>query len=163
VRFREETQALLRRDHTLDEIHERVNVYWMSGRFRKNPIRIKPSSIEPGPVRHAELPADLVTRIIRFKNILHEVEPGSLEDALKDFSRDVHPEREVAVWENIANAYARYISIKPGLPHATKQEAFHLLLGFSMGAEGGHNRVLPKADIKELERLYFGGEPAEAA
>ena len=135
----------------------------MFGRFRKNPFRIKPSSIEPGPVRHAKLPADLVTRIIRFKTILHEVEPASLEDTLNDFSRDAHHEREVAVWENIAKAYERYISNRAALPHASKQEAFHLLLGFSMGAEGGHNRVLPKADIKELERLYFGGEPAEAA
>ncbi len=135
----------------------------MFGRFRKNPFTIKPSSIEPGPVRHGKLPADLVTRIIRFKNILHEVEPGSLEDTLSDFSRDVHPEREVAVWENIANAYERYISNRPALPHASKQEAFHVLLGFSMGAEGGRNWVLPKTDSKELERLYFGGELEEAA
>ena len=64
---------------------------------------IKLTELKKGPIRHPVLPEDLFLRIKAFKEILAGVDNMTLDEVIDDFKRDAHPEREIAVWERIAN------------------------------------------------------------
>lgn len=73
--------------------------------------------------------------------------------------RDVNPEAEVVIWENIAAAYQGFIE-KRSLSLDAKKEAFGLLLVRSAGDEqhtlsGATLRLLNRADAEELLHLYI--------
>ena len=80
---------------------------------------------------HEALAGSLVARIKAFKKILHEVEPVPMEKTIDDFLHDMHPEREVAVWEWIAEEYQKKTIGKP-LPAAKKLRIYAKLLDASM-------------------------------
>ena len=94
--------------------------------------RIKLTNLHPNPYPlHEALAGSLIARIRAFKKILHGVEPASIEKTLEDFLRDVHPEREVAVWEWIAEEYQKKTTGKP-LPREKKLLIYGNLLTASM-------------------------------
>ncbi len=68
------------------------------------------SSLVSGPIRHATLPADLLIRIQNIHHVINEVFPRTLSERINDFRHDMHPEREVAVWEKIVSAYLKLTS-----------------------------------------------------
>ena len=113
---------------------------------------IKISDVQPGPIRHASLPPDLIKRIKSFKQILGEVETSTLEKTIKNFQRDQHPEREVAVWERIAAAYRLYVCENPSDNMAIKRDVYRVLLGASMGTQdfGDTIRHLSREQINEV-------------
>jgi hypothetical protein len=51
----------------------------------------KLSDIQPGPIRHAELPPELTERIKAFKAILGDVDPSSLEQDFPRMARNTGP------------------------------------------------------------------------
>lgn len=76
--------------------------------------RIKLTNLHPNPYHfHEALAGSLVARIKAFKKILHEVETAPLQETLDAFLHDMHPEREVAVWEWIAEEYQKKTMGKP--------------------------------------------------
>lgn len=85
-----------------------------------------------GPVRHETLPYFLLERIKRFKQVLAEVEMTTLEEAVDNFSRDAHPEREVEIWERIAGLYKEETDKKPGMTLSERRKLFTLFLRTSM-------------------------------
>ena len=118
---------------------------------------IKFSEVLPGPVQHPSLSIDLIERIKSFKQILAEVETSALENAIKNFQRDQHPEREVAVWERIAAAYHAYLSEKPTENMTIKMDVYRVLLGASMGREHFGNTIshLTREQIKEVISYFL--------
>ena len=54
------------------------------------------------PLRHADLPSDLIDRIRKLQPAFAEVYPLSLKEWLDGFQRDTNPEREVMTWETMA-------------------------------------------------------------
>jgi len=68
---------------------------------------IDPANVEPGPIRHAELPPDLLKRASALEPVFADVYPVTHEKWIEGFRRDAHPEREIAIWEQIAVAYTR--------------------------------------------------------
>ncbi len=95
--------------------------------------RIPLDNIHPGPIRHNKLAKHLVERAKRFHEKLSEVDEDPLEKVVEDFRRDVHPEREVAIWEQIATAYQDIISRHPPLPLAEKKRLYRELISASVG------------------------------
>jgi hypothetical protein len=82
---------------------------------------------QTGPIRHRELPAALIERIRKFEKTFAEIYPVTHEEWLDGFKRDANPEREIALWEHIASAYAQFVSTGDFTTEA-RSEAFGLLL-----------------------------------
>lgn len=116
------------------------------------------SDIQPGPIRHSSLSADLVARIQKFETLVAEVYPQTHEKWLEGFQRDIHPEAEIAIWEAIATAYQKFTE-KRSLSLAAKNEAFGLLLvrssqDTSTTLAGLKLKMLTQAEAEELLGLY---------
>ena len=133
--------------------------FLLSQQFGASPIQsVQPSDLQPAPIRHGTLSAELVARVKRIEPIFAEVYPRSHEEWLDDFKRDLDPEPEVAIWEAIASAYQTF-TMRHTLSLDAKKEALGLLLVRSAADEqntlsGAKLRYLSAAEAQELVRLY---------
>jgi hypothetical protein len=107
---------------------------------------------KPGPIRHQSLGKEQLAQV---RLIYRRIAPyigKSFEEFERDFLRDMHPEREIAVWSRIAAAHAGFLKERPASTNGQRTEACKVLLVLSMGA--------PKPDDVEplfwalLESLY---------
>ena len=115
----------------------------------------KISDLVPGPIRHDELPSELVDRIKIFKEVLGDVEPSSLAATLENFQRDMHPEREVEIWERIARAYHDFITKRIITEPQARSDVFGVLLTIAnCGDDFSHFRSLTAEQIAELMESY---------
>ena len=113
--------------------------------------------MEQGPVRWRALPDDLLKRIKGYKAILSEVELTTLDETIDDFRRDAHPEREIAVWEHIADTYAMFLMHNPTADLAIKHDIFSVLLMASLGvSDWSEIRHLTPDQIRHLVLNYKG-------
>lgn len=94
---------------------------------------VKISELHSGQIRQEVLPVGFIARVLQFKEILKEVETSSLEETVSNFQRDVHPERELLIWEKIAEHYALSVKEHPEWELLEKKELFKMLLGASLG------------------------------
>jgi len=62
----------------------------------------KVSDLKSGPIRHTKLPEGLVNRIVLVHKTFESYLSFSLDETLQNFKRDMHPEREIGVWEKMA-------------------------------------------------------------
>lgn len=72
------------------------------------PREVDPRTLRPGPIRNESLPPELLERI---KNVFDVIGPYinmTLEQFEVGFMRDMHPEREVALWCGITTAWLDY-------------------------------------------------------
>lgn|GEM_PF-2750948 len=73
-----------------------------------NPEPIDPNQIQQGPIRHESLPPELLELIRSVYTLIGPYLNTTLEQFEIGFMRDMHPEREVAIWCSIAGAWAAY-------------------------------------------------------
>ena len=106
---------------------------------------VDPASLKPGP-RHQGLSPKQMERIYKLRNTLAEVEHSSIEKWIDNFKRDANPDKELAIWERIADGYKRYCS-KRLLSIDAKKDVFQLLLLRSMASE---KEVLNHIKLKTL-------------
>ncbi|MEA3188676.1 MAG: hypothetical protein QOD99_2506 [Chthoniobacter sp.] len=89
--------------------------------------RIETEKLKPGPVRHATLTPQQIERLRKLQAALAEVDYSPLEKWIDDFRHDADPDREISVFEAIAQAYQAFCSARPRtLPQ--KQDVIGLLL-----------------------------------
>jgi hypothetical protein len=120
--------------------------------------QVRPSDLQPGPIRHEGLSDTLVARVRKFEPVFAEVYPQTHEQWLEGFQRDADPEPEVTIWESMAVAYQNFTQ-KRQLSLDAKREAFGLLLVRSATSDqqalaGAKLEHLSRADAEELLRLY---------
>lgn len=89
--------------------------------------RIDPKTVKPGPVRHETLTPQQTERLRKLQIALAEVDDTPLAKWIDDFRYDADPDREIAVFEAIAQAYQTFCTARPRTL-AQKQDAFALLL-----------------------------------
>ena len=94
--------------------------------------RVKLSDLKPGPLRHLTLPQDLVTRIKYIHSVLGEHYGATIEHWLEGFQRDMHPEKEVAIWESTARAYEKFTKGRDLSPEACR-EVYVILVSLLAG------------------------------
>ncbi|MGH9755405.1 MAG: hypothetical protein ACREA2_21720 [Blastocatellia bacterium] len=85
-------------------------------------------------------------RIYKLRDTLAEVERSPIERWVDNFKRDVDPDKELTIWERIADGYARHCSRKR-LSLEAKEDVFQLLLLRSMASE---QEVLSHVKLKTL-------------
>jgi hypothetical protein len=96
--------------------------------------RVDTATLKPGPIQHEELSAEQLRRIEHLHELLAEVDPSSLETWTDNFKRDMHPDKEIAVWERIAKAYTNYTSQRK-LSLDAKKDVLQTLLVASMSSD----------------------------
>ena len=112
-----------------------VLALWISTRVgNQTPYRkaIESLPVSAGPIRHEELPRELVSRIVRLQPIFSEVYPISRDEWLDGFQRDLNPEPEVRKWEHMAAAFSEFLASNE-LDERARKEVFSLLLLRSTG------------------------------
>ena len=115
------------------------------------------SDLHAGAVRHPALPGGIIDRIKTFKEILGDADSVSLAKTIDAFTRDAHPEREVAIWEYIARIFRQFLEHNPAANYADcRKEILSVLLGLSMGRKHWNSQHLTQAQIKDLAHAYRG-------
>jgi len=95
---------------------------------------LKASDIQPGPIRHDHISEELDARIRKFGAVFAEVYPITHKEWIDGFQRDAVPENEVAIWEQMASAYSKFLE-STDIDAAARKEAFGLLLVRSSTAD----------------------------
>ena len=99
--------------------------------------------LKPGPVRHGELTPDFTERVRALYRRVGHLMYSSFEQWELGFCRDTHPEREIMVWETIADALEAYLAEDPD---ASIKQTLGQLVSLSMGAK-------PKTEDAKNRRL----------
>jgi len=95
--------------------------------------KIKISDLKISPIRQEVLPKGFIMRVKKMKKILREVETSSLEEAVSNFQRDLCPQKELLIWENIAISYKAISQSNPNLTLKEKRKVFSDILIDSLG------------------------------
>lgn len=97
----------------------------------------------PSSVRHEPFAPELRDRIAQIKAALDEVHPMSLKEWEDGFRQDMHPEREIALWERVAAVYQRFAE-DGSVSSKQRQDYFKVILGCTLS---------PRAAVLEVVRL----------
>jgi len=122
---------------------------------------VKSSELHPQPTAQSSLTTDQAARVRRLQAILADVDDSSLKKWTEDFEKDRDPEREILVWEAIADAYHSYCSAHT-LGIDGKQDVLRVLLVRSETDDEQDVlrrvklRVLTQSEAQEVVRLYKG-------
>lgn len=108
-----------------------------------------------GPIRTPLLPEGFIERVRKFKKILEEVETTTLEHTVLNFQRDNDPEKELRIWEHIADTYQKFINENSNFSLEQKKEALKVILGLSMGIERLNDiKTLNSQQVEDLQKRY---------
>jgi hypothetical protein len=102
------------------------------------PEYVDPSQLRPGPIRHESLPPDLLGLIKAIYDVIGRHIDMTLEQFEIGFMRDMHPEREVALWCGIAKAWLAFHEDYLGnetLPNEDERKLLGALVAISSGVE----------------------------
>jgi hypothetical protein len=107
-------------------------------------------SLESGPIRHEELTPEQIQRLRKIHDTLNEVDPSDFDKMVEDFKRDLHPDREILIWEQIVAAYQSYCSTRR-LTLPAKQDVLRILLARSDMPEEEALKGLPLSVLTVAE------------
>ncbi len=110
---------------------------------------IDPNEIQQGPTLHRDLPGELLARIKAVHETFADVDGTPLEKWIDDFKRDLDPERNISIWEDMQVAYNSYCNDRE-LPLEKRKEVFKIVLMRSM---------MPDEDV--LARLELEHVPVD--
>lgn len=114
--------------------------------------------LEGGPIRHATLPKALIERVEGIAAVFAEVDGRPTSEWVEDFKRDLHPEKEIALWEVMAGAYSLFTHGRT-LSMEAKKETFGVVLQRSMANSQAVMRNLQllhlsRKDAKQILRYF---------
>jgi hypothetical protein len=117
-------------------------------------------TLAPGPIRHETLTPDQMKRLTVLQKTFGDVDPTPLEKWVDDFKRDLHPDREIAIYESMAQAYTEYCGRHPVTPEA-RIEVYRLVLARSGAPDDEVLRAVPlKVLSREQAEEVLRGYPA---
>src|SRR5262249_29156080 len=102
------------------------------------PEYVDPRTLRLGPISHKSLPPDLLGQIRAVYDVIGRHVGMTLEEFEIDFMRDMHPEREVAMWCGIAKAWLAYnedFLENKTLPDEEERRLLGALVAISTGVE----------------------------
>ena len=117
-----------------------------------------PNDLQIGSYRHDELSSDLLRRIRTTTDIFEKIDGISYEQAVDLYRRDVDPEGNVVLWEEMSRAYLLFCKSRCETLDEQK-DVYNLLLVRSMLSaeetlETAELNVLNKKEAKEVVSLY---------
>ena len=115
---------------------------------------VNPSELIPGPIRRESLTDDQVQRARAVYEALQPFVSPAFEQFELNFLRDADPEREIRVWEHIANAFQQYEQAHQPLRESDEATLFRSLLLISLGCP--RPQETPQDYWHELLAIYDG-------
>ena len=122
-----------------------------------DPQYVDPRTLRLGPLRHESLPPDLLGQIRAVYDVIGPYVGMKLEQFEIDFMRDMHPEREVAIWCGIAKAWLAYHEEFLGnetLPNEGERKLLGALVAISTGVEDVSKLNVPVEVGRRLVLCY---------
>jgi TIR domain len=112
------------------------------------------TAFHEGPIRHEKLPADLLRRIRVIHQVFEEVYDIDWDGTVRNFKRDLRPDREVMIWENMAAVYLQLVR-ELTLDAPGRRELCRALLIASSGDHEALDQVdLAHVTTKEIWDAY---------
>lgn len=109
---------------------------------------IDPNSIQPGPIRREVLTEEQMSRIKALQAVFVEVDGQTVDQWVDNFKRDMDPDSELEVWEQMAKAFRSYCDGRI-LSETAKEDVYRVVLMRSMAPQ---NEVLGHVKLIELSR-----------
>lgn len=109
---------------------------------------VDPNTIQPGPIRREALTDEQMARIRALQATFVEVDGMTVEKWVDDFKRDLNPDKELMIWEQMAKAYRAYCNGKQ-LSAEAKKDVYGIVLLRSMAPEP---EVLQRVQLKQLTK-----------
>jgi len=107
------------------------------------------------PLRRAELPPRLASRVENLRSVLADVYPMTREQWLDSLRRDLNPEKEVLWWERVAGCFKAFVA-KRSFSADQKQAVFKIIFGLSSGMReqdlASDLAKLPESEMTDLAR-----------
>jgi hypothetical protein len=124
----------------------------------QNTVVLNPNDVQLGPYRHKELPPALLARIRATTNVFEKVDGTSYERAVDLYKRDLNPEENLVLWEEMAKAYTTFCKSRC-TTDAERMDVYRALLLRSMFEEPEAIRrtdpkVLNPAEVRSVVKLY---------
>jgi hypothetical protein len=113
-----------------------------------HPEHVDPKQLRPGPIRHKTLPPKLLEQVGAIFDVIGPYTGMTLEQFEIGFMRDMHPDREVAVWCCITAAWLAYhekFLSDEMLPDDEERKLLGALIAISTG-------------VKDVSKLNVPGE-----
>lgn len=137
------------------DIHENIyrSLLYKKLLSKRRIKQTKVSNIQPGPLRRTTLPKNLLNRIKAFYYNIGKNFYGSFEGILNGFLRDVHPEREIRIWEIMNATYLEYLERNKPVTAAQRRDVARNILSISMGRLDEDTKLSYK-QLKKLIAIY---------
>jgi len=123
---------------------------------RAKPGKEDPKKLAISPIRHKELPKDLVGRIRLIRAALWGAYSHSMEFWLDGFKRDAHPSREIAWWEHVAACYTEVAKLTQ-LSQEQHKYAYYVIFGLCSGLSedelSKHITAIPKDALEKIRNV----------
>jgi len=123
--------AVVRPD-LLEHLHARIAFQKALEKAERKTV--DPKTLKIAPIRHDELPPDLVGRVRLIRAAVMFSYPQTMEFWLDGFKRDLHPHREIEFWEHVAACYLEFVAINQ-LSGDQHKAAFGYILGKLNGVD----------------------------
>jgi len=91
-------------------------------------VYAKLKDLKPGPRRHRRFDTEILEIIDRIRIAFQDVYPKTLDEWVRGFDRDAHPEKEIALWSHMADVFERAMK---QLPAEFKDDVLVVLLIYS--------------------------------
>jgi len=121
----------------------RANVQGIEG-----DVWIDATTAGQAPLRHPPFPEEIREHFRRFAALFHDVYPITPEQWEDGFRRDTNPEKEIAVWLRIADAFEHFTEGRQ-LFQDQRKDIFDVLLSL---ATNGADHVLQTVSPRTLSR-----------
>lgn len=109
--------------------------------------------IRLGPIRHEQLPPEVIARLQQVRVALGDACPLTEAEWRETFQRDAHPEQELVWWERVADCYVEFTSVR-SFSRSERQAAFNVVFGLFSGLEAeqlaGDLEQLPEEALDDL-------------
>src|SRR6516165_1504604 len=118
---------------------------------------IDPKKLRPGPIRNESLPPELLERIKAVFDVIGPYIGMTLEQFEIGFIRDMHPEREVALWCRITKAWLAYHEDylqNQTQPDEEERKLLGALIAISTGMEDVLKLKVPAEVARRLVQCY---------
>jgi hypothetical protein len=125
--------------------------------FMSEPEHVDPKQLRPGPIRHRSLPPEMLEQIKAVFDVIGPYINMTLEQFEINFMRDMHPEREVAVWFRITKAWLAYhedFLENETLPNEEELKLLGALVAISTGIEDVSKLNVPVEVGPRLVQCY---------
>jgi hypothetical protein len=111
-------------------------------------VWVAAETLKDSDYRHPPFPEDVRALIRRLHEVFKDVYPQTVEEWEDGFRRDQHPEREIAIWQRMADIYTHFTEGR-SLNSDQKKDIFQVILAC---VNNGPRHVLTTTNPRTLSR-----------